>query len=218
MSGSSRSAYLSALANDLVSLPTSRWLMMQPWCLWMNSIGSSTVMMWPLRSRLILSIIAARVVDLPEPVGPVTSTSPRGFSAIFAIEPGRPSCSKVLIANGICRTTIDTHPRCLKHVAAEAGEVLDAEREVELVLELETLLLLLGQNRVRELKRVLWRQLTARADELVMSPSMRSFGRSPATMCRSEALRETISSSSAAKVDPRGLVGGPAGDRRVYER
>ena len=32
---------------------------------------------------LILSIIAASVVDLPEPVGPVTSTSPRGFSAIF---------------------------------------------------------------------------------------------------------------------------------------
>ena len=30
---------------------------------------------------LIRSIMAARVVDLPEPVGPVTSTSPRGFFA-----------------------------------------------------------------------------------------------------------------------------------------
>ena len=30
-------------------------------------------------SLLILSIIAASVVDLPEPVGPVTSTRPRGF-------------------------------------------------------------------------------------------------------------------------------------------
>ena len=32
-------------------------------------------------SVLILSIIAASVVDLPEPVGPVTSTSPRGLLA-----------------------------------------------------------------------------------------------------------------------------------------
>ena len=47
-------------------------------------------MMWPFRSRLILSIIAASVVDLPEPVGPVTSTRPRGFSAIFAITLGKP--------------------------------------------------------------------------------------------------------------------------------
>jgi hypothetical protein len=31
---------------------------------WMNSIGSSTVMMCPFRSRLILSIIAASVVRL----------------------------------------------------------------------------------------------------------------------------------------------------------
>jgi hypothetical protein len=54
-----------------------------PWCRWMNSIGSSTVMMCPFRSRLILSIIAASVVDLPEPVGPVTSTRPRGFSAAW---------------------------------------------------------------------------------------------------------------------------------------
>ena len=32
-----------------------------------------------------MSISAARVVDFPEPVGPVTSTRPRGFSAILAI-------------------------------------------------------------------------------------------------------------------------------------
>ena len=32
-----------------------------------------------MRVRLIWSISAASVVDLPEPVGPVTRTSPRGF-------------------------------------------------------------------------------------------------------------------------------------------
>ena len=113
-SGSSRSAYLSAVANERVSVPTSRWLTMHFWCLWMNSIGSSTVMMWPRRSLLILSIIAASVVLLPEPVGPVTSTRPRGRSASLAVIGGSLSSSKVLTEKGIIRTTIDTQPRCLK--------------------------------------------------------------------------------------------------------
>jgi len=43
-----------------------------------------------------------------------------------------------------------------------------------------------------------------------MSPSMRSFGRSPATTCKSDALRETISSSNARRFTPCGL-GGPDG-------
>ncbi len=73
-------------------------------------------MMWPFRSRLILSIMAASVVDLPEPVGPVTSTSPRGFSASLAITPGRPRSWNVLTENGICRITIETQPRCLKQL------------------------------------------------------------------------------------------------------
>ena len=46
----------------------------------------------------------------------------------------------------------------LEAVAAEAREVLDAEREVELVLHLEALLLILGQHRIRELQRVLRRE------------------------------------------------------------
>src|SRR5436309_10299109 len=78
-SGSCRSAYLSAAAKLLVSVPISRWFTMQAWWRWMNSIGSSTVMMCPFSSLLILSIIAASMVLFPEPVGPVTSTTPRGF-------------------------------------------------------------------------------------------------------------------------------------------
>ena len=53
-----------------VSLCTSRWLTRQPLCGWMYSIGSSMVRMCSRRSVLILSIIAASVVDLPLPVGP----------------------------------------------------------------------------------------------------------------------------------------------------
>jgi len=37
--------------------------------------------------------IAASVVDLPEPVGPVTSTMPRGFNASSANTFGVLSCS-----------------------------------------------------------------------------------------------------------------------------
>ena len=62
---------------------------------------------------LILSMIAASVVDLPEPVGPVTSTRPLGFSANSPTTGGRPSSSKVRILNGIVRNAPATAPRCM---------------------------------------------------------------------------------------------------------
>ena len=46
------------------------------------SIGSSSVMMCFFAVTLMCSIIAASVVDLPEPVAPVISTMPRGASAM----------------------------------------------------------------------------------------------------------------------------------------
>ena len=46
----------------------------------------------------------------------------------------------------------------LEHVAAEPGQVLDAEREVELVLGLEALLLVFGEHRVGQRQGVLGRQ------------------------------------------------------------
>ena len=77
-SGSCRSTCLSAAPKLCVSWPTSRWLTSERLLPCMNSIGSSTVTMWSARVRLTRSISAASVVDLPEPVGPVTSTRPRG--------------------------------------------------------------------------------------------------------------------------------------------
>ena len=50
------------------------------------------------RSRLILSIIAASVVDFPEPVGPVTRIRPRGFSHRRSMMVGSPSSRKPLIS------------------------------------------------------------------------------------------------------------------------
>ena len=62
--------------------------------------------------ELMRSIIAASVVDLPLPVGPVTSTRPRGFIASCSHTLGSPSCAKVGITIGIARMTIETAPRC----------------------------------------------------------------------------------------------------------
>ena len=74
-------------------------------------------MMCSRRSVLILSIIDASVVDLPEPVGPVTSTRPRGFFASSATIGGRPSSSNVRILKGIVRNAPATAPRCMKTFA-----------------------------------------------------------------------------------------------------
>ena len=53
-------------------------------------------------------MIAASVVDLPEPVGPVTSTRPRGYSARPCRTAGRLSSSSVLISVGIRRKAAPT--------------------------------------------------------------------------------------------------------------
>ena len=50
----------------------------------------------------------------------------------------------------------------LEHVAAEASETLNSEREIELVFQLEALLLHFGEHRIRQLQRVLRGQLTFR--------------------------------------------------------
>ena len=62
-------------------MPTSRWLMTERLSLCTNSIGSSIVTMCLAIVVLMWSIIAASVVDLPEPVVPVSSTMPRSSSA-----------------------------------------------------------------------------------------------------------------------------------------
>ena len=98
----------------------------------MYSIGSSIVRMCSWRSALILSIIAASVVDLPLPVGPVTSTRPRGRSASVAED--RRQAEVAERANLLGNQTVDGADRAalVEDVAAEAREPADAEREVEL--------------------------------------------------------------------------------------
>ena len=60
------------------------------------------------------STIAASVVDLPEPVVPVSRMIPRCSSASVRITGGRPRSSIVRTWNGIARQTIATVPRWRK--------------------------------------------------------------------------------------------------------
>ena len=55
----------------------------------------------------------ARLVVLPEPVGPVTRIRPRGRVMSRLIASGMPSCSKVMNSFGMRRITMPMLPRCL---------------------------------------------------------------------------------------------------------
>ena len=116
------------------------------WCVCRNSIGSSTVMMWSRRWRLARSTIEASVVDLPEPVGPVTSTKPRGSIAKFATDGGMPRSSSFLISNGMSRNAAPTRVALPVDVDAEPGLPGHRVGEVELEVLLELLPLLLGDR------------------------------------------------------------------------
>jgi hypothetical protein len=71
-------------------------------------------MMWSFRCLLAWSMMAASVVDLPEPVGPVTSTSPLCSIAVFLRIGGTPSSSAVRTLVGIWRNTAPQPYFCMK--------------------------------------------------------------------------------------------------------
>src|SRR4029077_19633931 len=111
-SGAWRSTWRSAALNESVSFPTSRCEMLARVSRCRNSIGSSIVMMFTRRLVLMWLIIAASAVDFPDPVTPVTSTSPRGRSPISSSTGGRFRSRIVLTSYGIARNANATVPRC----------------------------------------------------------------------------------------------------------
>ena len=96
------------------------------------------------------SIIAASVVDLPEPVVPVRRIRPRSSSAISSITGGSISSSAVLISNGIARQTSETDAALHERVHAEAGHAGNRVGEVDLALVAERLELRLVREHVEE--------------------------------------------------------------------
>ena len=134
-----------------VGCPTSRWLTTQILCGWRNSIGSSIVMMCWRCSVLILSMIDASVVDLPEPVGPVTSTRPRGLLASSATTAAGRARRTIRILNGIARNAPATAPRCMKMLARKRDRFFTPNERSSSLFFSKCDLLLLGEDRVAEL-------------------------------------------------------------------
>ena len=110
-SGSWRSTRRMARWNDWVSSPTSRWLMTERLSRCRYSIGSSIVTMCLERVELMWSTMAARVVDLPDPVTPVSSTMPRSSSARFRMAAGSLRSSMERIEKGMARQASEMAPR-----------------------------------------------------------------------------------------------------------
>ena len=117
----------------------------------MNSMGSSMVTMCSRRSVLILSIIAASVVDLPDPVGPVTRIEPPGLRAQFVHDRRKPQFLKRAYLVG-------DQPECPgqgaplhEDVRPESTQPPDAEGKVQFLILLEPMLLSIGENAVAEL-------------------------------------------------------------------
>ena len=103
------------------------------------------------RSRLIMSIIAASEVDLPEPVGPVTRTKPRGLRVNSSSTAGsaerleRRDLLRDEAEGGADRAALE------EAVDAEAGDARDRVGEVELLVVLEALALVVVEDAVDDL-------------------------------------------------------------------
>jgi hypothetical protein len=86
------------------------------------------VRMWPSSFSLMWLTIAASVVDLPEPVGPVTSTMPRGYSEISVKIFGHFSSSSESTLVGMVRSTADA-PRCCTNALTRKRARLGTAKE-----------------------------------------------------------------------------------------
>lgn len=92
-------------------MPISRCRTVDLMCVCKNSIGSSTVTILVSYRSLIYLIIAARVVDLPLPVGPVTKTKPLGKLQRRFTSAGKPNLSSSGTLKGMARNTAAKVPR-----------------------------------------------------------------------------------------------------------
>ncbi len=152
----------------------------------MYSIGSSMVMMWPDRVRLATSSSDAIVVDLPDPVGPVTSTRPRGRWANRSIAIGRPRSSSCGILCAMTRNAAPTEPALPVDVEPEPADPGNRVGRVQLVVAGEVLPLLVGQRGADEPLGVARELSVRRPASGASDPCTRTHGGTPTVRCRSE--------------------------------
>ena len=97
--------------------------------------------MWQRRDALMWPIIAAHVVVLPDPVGPVTRTSPRCSSAILRTAGGMFEGREVLRPRQDAAADDPDRATLAERVHAEAADAGDRVGEVRLDLVVEELAL-----------------------------------------------------------------------------
>ena len=129
-SGACRTAARSAAGKSGASTPISTCSITLPLCWCSSSIGSSIVTMCLASRRLISSTMAASVVVLPEPVGPPTSTRPRGSCASSSTVGGRPSVANRGTRAGSSRTAAAARPRSRCRLMRKRPMPGDPERRV----------------------------------------------------------------------------------------
>ena len=120
-------------------------------------------------------MIAASDVDFPEPVGPVTSTSPCGRFAKYSTAGGRPSSSNVGSFIGIMRSAHRERAHLEEAVATEAGDLLVGEREVDLAVGAQLELEVVGQHAQHDVLDVVLVEhgLVGDRDQLTVDPHQR---------------------------------------------
>src|SRR4030095_2612231 len=193
--GSSRSAARSAFGNDSVCGPSSRWLIRHFFDSCMNSIGSSIVRMWPYSFSLTWLHIAASVVDLPEPVGPVHRMRPRGrlvsSPKIFgAFNSSSERTFAGMVRNAAAAPRIWTNALTRKRARLGTAKLKSHSRFSSYALRWASLMMSYTMA---------WTSSCSIGGRLIrrMSPWTRIMGGSPAERCRSDALFLTAKASSS---------------------
>ena len=150
-------------------------------------------MMWPNEFSLRQSTMAARVVDLPEPVAPTMMHKPRLVMVISLSTWGTPRPSMVGSVNGIVRSTMPTRPCCTNALTRKrpmpAGEMAKLHSLVR-SKSATCLSLMMARASVS-----VWVGVNGCGDTFVTLPSTLMAGGNSAVMNKSLPLRLTINLS-----------------------
>src|SRR5579863_10264492 len=156
----------------------------------------------------------ASVVDLPEPVGPVTSTSPRGSMHRSRKIFGAPRSSSEMMSEGMLRNTAPA-PRFWLNALTRKRASLGISKEKSVSKNSSYAFLCLSFMMSYTM---LCTSLCDSAGMLMrfMSPSTRIIGGTPEDKCRSDALFLTANARSCAISTA--IQGSLGGDRDLEER
>ncbi len=139
--------------------------------------------------------MAASVVLLPEPVGPVTNTKPRGFSEMVLKMSGAPRSSSVNTSLGIVRNTAAAPRFCTKALTRKRARFGTSKEKSDSrcsSYSLRCLSVIISYTKLCTSLCVSGGILSLRT-----SPSTRINGGTPAERCKSDALCSTLKANNS---------------------